>query len=44
MPSAPHYLYQELYERLKTDENLFSWFEQGATDGLWYWDLLNPEQ
>ena len=38
-----HYLYTELYERLQSDESLFAWFEEGATDGMWYWDLTNPE-
>jgi len=32
-----HYLYTELYERLQSDESLFAWFEEGATDGMWYW-------
>lgn len=43
MPDSTHYLYRELYERLRNDEDLFKWFEQGATDGMWYWDLTDPE-
>jgi len=41
MSEETHYLYQELYQLLQTDESLFAWFEQGATDGIWYWDLID---
>jgi len=40
---SEHYLYQELRTLLQTDSDLFDWFEQGATDGMWYWDLQKPE-
>jgi PAS domain S-box-containing protein len=43
MPTEPHYLYTELSSKLREDESLFDWFELGATDGLWYWDLNQPE-
>jgi PAS domain S-box-containing protein len=43
MPTEPHYLYTELSNKLREDESLFDWFELGATDGLWYWDLNQPE-
>ncbi|ABW30830.1 PAS domain-containing protein [Acaryochloris marina] len=38
-----HYLRQELYELILNDPSVFD-FLQGATlDGVWYWDLVNPE-
>lgn len=44
MSKETHYLYKELSDRLREDADLFDWFEMGATDGLWYWDLSDPEQ
>ncbi|MCC5944074.1 MAG: PAS domain-containing protein [Bernardetiaceae bacterium] len=42
--SAPsHYLKTELYELLRTDERIFDFIQEAALDGLWYWDLENPE-
>ena len=35
-----HYLRREFLQRLP---ELWSWFEQGAVDGWWFWDLRNPE-
>lgn len=43
MPKETHYLYTELSNKLREDADLFDWFELGATDGLWYWDLTDPE-
>lgn len=37
------YLKAELYERIKTDESIFEFIQEGSFDGLWYWDLENPE-
>jgi len=37
------YLKKELYELIKTDESLFDFIQEGSLDGLWYWDLENPE-
>lgn len=43
MSKETHYLYTELSNKLREDADLFDWFELGATDGLWYWDLNDPE-
>lgn len=37
------YLKRELYELIKTDESFFDFIQESALDGLWYWDLENPE-
>ncbi len=37
------YLKTELYELVKTDERIFDFIQEGSLDGLWYWDLENPE-
>lgn len=39
-----HYLKKELYERIKSDDKIFDFLQQSALDGLWYWDLTNPDQ
>lgn len=36
-------LRQELYERIKSDNEIFDFIQKGSLDGLWYWDLENPE-
>ncbi len=38
-----HYLKKELYELIKNDERIFDFLQEGSLDGLWYWDLENPE-
>ncbi len=38
-----HYLKKELYELIKKDESIFDFIQEGSLDGLWYWDLENPE-
>ena len=40
---SDHYLKKELYELIKKDENIFDFIQKGSLDGLWYWDLENPE-
>ncbi len=37
------YLKKELYGLIKTDESVFDFIQESALDGLWYWDLENPE-
>lgn len=37
------YLKKELYELIKTDERIFDFIQESSLDGLWYWDLENPE-
>lgn len=43
MSSDEHYLKQELYNLVKTDPAIFDFLQEGSLDGLWYWDLENPE-
>lgn len=38
-----HYLQRELYDRIRTDTKLFDFLQASSLDGLWYWDLENPE-
>lgn len=38
-----HYLEFEFHSLLRSDESLFDSLEGEVTDGLWYWDLENPE-
>ncbi|MEO0378002.1 MAG: ATP-binding protein [Cyanobacteria bacterium P01_A01_bin.17] len=38
-----HYLKQELYTRVQSDPVLFEFLQRGSLDGIWYWDLENPE-
>ncbi|MBK9391988.1 MAG: PAS domain-containing protein [Bacteroidetes bacterium] len=40
---ADSYLKKELYELIKTDESIFDFIQEGSLDGMWYWDLENPE-
>jgi len=37
------YLKKELYDLIKSNEKIFDFIQEGALDGLWYWDLENPE-
>lgn len=41
--NQPHYLKKELYELIKADEAIFDFIQESSLDGLWYWDLENPE-
>lgn len=38
-----NYLQEELYDSLKTDEKIFDFIEENSLDGIWFWDLDNPE-
>lgn len=38
-----HYLKQELYDLVKREDTIFEFLQLGSLDGLWYWDLENPE-
>jgi len=40
---APHYLRTELYELLRNDPAVFDFLQDATLDGVWYWDLINPE-
>jgi len=37
------YLEAELYQRVRDDPAIFDFLQDGSLDGLWYWDLDNPE-
>jgi PAS domain S-box-containing protein len=39
-----HYLKAELYQRVREDPAIFDFLQDGSLDGIWYWDLDNPEQ
>jgi PAS domain S-box-containing protein len=41
--SDSNYLKKELYECIKTDESIFDFIQESSIDGMWYWDLENPE-
>ena len=38
-----HYLKNELYSLVKEDSSIFDFLQLGSLDGLWYWDLQQPE-
>ena len=38
-----NYLEQELYDLIKKDSVIFDFIQKSSLDGLWYWDLENPE-
>ncbi len=38
-----NYLKKELYDLLKKDSLIFDFLQDAATDGLWFWDLDNPD-
>lgn len=37
------YLKDELYIKLKESPEIFEFLQNGSLDGLWYWDIENPE-
>ena len=38
-----NYLEKELSELIEKDSRIFAFLQNSAMDGLWYWDLENPE-
>jgi len=38
-----NYLQQELHDLIQKDIKVFEFIQTSALDGLWYWDLENPE-
>ena len=38
-----HYLQAELINLVQSDRSIFEFIQAGSLDGLWYWDLENPE-
>jgi PAS domain S-box-containing protein len=43
MPSGEHYLKKELYDLVQQQSHIFEFIQSGSLDGIWYWDLENPE-
>lgn len=45
MPNTEeHYLKRELYQLVRTDPQIFEFLQEGSLDGMWYWDLENPNE
>lgn len=38
-----NYLKTELYEMIQKDSIIFDFLEENSLDGVWYWDLENPQ-
>jgi PAS domain S-box-containing protein len=38
-----HYLKQELYDLVQSDPAIFEFIQSGSLDGIWFWDLTEPE-
>lgn len=38
-----NYLKRELYRRIQSDNQIFEFIQDATQDGMWYWDLENPE-
>ncbi|MEN8141532.1 MAG: PAS domain-containing protein [Thermodesulfobacteriota bacterium] len=43
MRSTEHYLEEELYKLFQKDKTLFKFLQSGSLDGVWYWDLEDPD-
>lgn len=43
MGDERHYLQEEFYQKLRSDDGVIEFLQAGALDGVWYWDLENPE-
>jgi len=43
MTADEHYLKRELYELVQKESSIFEFLQQGSLDGVWYWDIENPE-
>lgn len=37
------YLKKELYDLIQKDTSIFDFIQAGSLDGIWYWDLENPQ-
>ncbi len=38
-----NYLKKELYDLIKSDPTIFEFIQSGSLDGIWFWDVINPE-
>ncbi|WP_020591465.1 PAS domain-containing sensor histidine kinase [Kiloniella laminariae] len=43
MSRDENYLKQELYQLVQSAPDIFNFLQNATLDGLWYWDLENPE-
>ncbi|MDH7445209.1 PAS domain-containing protein [Aquimarina sp. 2201CG14-23] len=43
LDNKENYLKKELYSLIKEDSSIFEFLQEAAIDGLWFWDLDNPE-
>lgn len=41
--TSKHYLAAELETLFQTDPEMWGFIQHGSLDGIWYWDLENPE-
>ncbi|MEO0423401.1 MAG: PAS domain S-box protein, partial [Pseudomonadota bacterium] len=41
--SSGHYLQREFHDLLSSDRGVLEFLSAGCLDGIWYWDLLQPE-
>ena len=42
-PPQDHYLERELHSLIRSDDTLFPFIDQGVLDGIWYWDIEQPD-
>jgi len=42
-PTGEHYLKSEFFERVASDPTILDFIQNDILDGLWYWDLENPD-
>lgn len=38
-----NYLRKELFDKVRKDSLIFEFIQEGVLDGIWYWDLVEPE-
>ncbi|WP_025741129.1 PAS domain S-box protein [Aquimarina pacifica] len=43
LENEEHYLKKELYALIKGESLIFDFLQEAATDGLWFWDLNDPD-
>lgn len=41
MKQREHYLKEELFQLIKSDEKIFDFLQKSSLDGIWYWNLEN---
>ena len=43
MKKKEHYLEKELIQLIKNNDRVFEFIQNGPMDGIWFWDLENPD-